>query len=143
MNLRILFILFINNLDYEKIQFAISGGAMLVENGKVPNSFTSMIWGTNPRTAVGLSKDGNTLYLVTVDGRQNSSIGMTQTEFAELLVEKGIYNALNLDGGGSTTMVARKLGEENLQTVNSPSGGVLRMVTNAIGVYNTSKTSSI
>ena len=130
-------------LDYEKIDFAVSGGAMLVENGQIPEKFASNISGTNPRTAIGLSKNGKTLYLVTVDGRQKKSIGMTQTELAEFLIEKGIYQALNLDGGGSTTMVARELGEEGLKTVNSPSGGSLRMVTNAVGVYNTNKTSSL
>ena len=131
------------NLDYEKIKVAISGGAMLVENGRVPEKFASNITGTHPRTAVGLSKDGSTLYLVTVDGRQKSSIGMTQSELADFLIEKGVYNALNLDGGGSTTMVAKWLGEEEFHTINSPSGGTLRMVTNALGVFNTSKKSSL
>lgn len=131
------------NLDYEKIDMAISGGAMLVENGRVPETFASNITGANPRTAIGLSKDGKTLYLVTVDGRQASSVGLTQTEFAEILIEKGCYQALNLDGGGSTTMVARTLGEDELKTVNSPSGGTLRMVTNSVGVFNTSKTGSL
>lgn len=131
------------NLDYKKIDMAISGGAMLVENGRVPETFASNITGANPRTAIGLSKDGKTLYLVTVDGRQASSVGLTQTEFAEILIEKGCHQALNLDGGGSTTMVARTLGEDELKTVNSPSGGTLRMVTNSVGVFNTSKTGSL
>ena len=131
------------NLDIDSIKMAVSGGALLIENGKIPETFSSNISGTHPRTAIGLSEDGETLYLVTVDGRQKSSIGMTQKELAEFLLEKGVYNALNLDGGGSTTMVARKLGEENIKTINSPSGGVLRMVTNAIGVYNTERTSSL
>lgn len=131
------------DLDIEEIKMAVSGGAMLVENGKIPETFTSNISGSNPRTAIGLSKDEKTLYLITVDGRQNASIGVTQTELAELLIEKGIYNALNLDGGGSTTMVTRSLGEDFIKTINSPSGGVLRMVTNAVGIFNTKKTSSL
>lgn len=131
------------NLDVEKVKMAVSGGAMLVENGKLPEKFASNISGSHPRTAIGLSKDGETLYLVTVDGRQLSSIGMTQTELGEFLIEKDIYNALNLDGGGSTTMVARRLGYGSISTINSPSGGTLRMVTNAIGVYNNSKTGKL
>lgn len=131
------------NLDIENIKMAVSGGAMLVQNGEIPETFSSNISGTHPRTAIGLSSDGETLYLVTVDGRQKNSIGMTQKELAEFLIEKGICNALNLDGGGSTTMVARGLGEENIKTINSPSAGTSRMVTNAIGVYNTKKTSSL
>lgn len=131
------------DLDIEAVKMAVSGGALLLENGEVPEKFTANITGANPRTAIGISKDGNTLYLITVDGRQSSSIGMTQTELAEFLKEKGIYNAMNLDGGGSTTMIGRKLGELAIKTINSPSGVTLRKVTNAIGVYNTTKTSSL
>ena len=50
---------------------------------------------------------------------------------------------MNLDGGGSTTMIGRKLGELAIKTINSPSGVTLRKVTNAIGVYNTSKTGAL
>lgn len=131
------------DLDVDKVKMAVSGGAMLVENGKIPEKFASNISGSHPRTAIGLSKDAEILYLITVDGRQVSSIGMTQTELADFLIEKDIYNALNLDGGGSTTMVARKLGYGSISTINSPSGGTLRMVTNAIGVYNNSKTGKL
>ena len=131
------------DLDIEEIKMAVSGGALLLENGEVPEKFTANITGSNPRTAIGTSKDGKTLYLITVDGRQSSSIGMTQTELAEFLKEKGVYNAMNLDGGGSTTMIGRKLGELAIKTINSPSGITLRKVTNAIGIYNTSKTSSL
>ena len=131
------------DLDIDEIKMAVSGGAVLVKEGEIPETFSSNITGSNPRTAIGVSKDGNTLYLVTVDGRQVSSIGMTQTELAEFLKEKGVYNAINLDGGGSTTMVARNLGEAVIKTVNSPSGGSLRMVTNAIGIYNNKKTGSL
>ncbi len=131
------------DFDVEEIKMAVSGGAVLVENGEVPNKFTSNISGLNPRTAIGISEDEKIVYLITVDGRQSSSIGMTQEELANFLIEKGVYNALNLDGGGSTTMVARRLGRIEKEIINSPSGGILRMVANAIGVYNTSKTSSL
>ena len=59
----------------------------------------------HPRTAVGFSRDSSTLYIVTVDGRQAASAGMTLTELADLMRELGAWNALNFDGGGSTTMV--------------------------------------
>ena len=131
------------DLDIEAVKMAVSGGAILLENGEIPEKFTANITGSNPRTAIGLSEDGETLYLITVDGRQASSIGMTQKELAEFLKEKGIYNAMNLDGGGSTTMIGRKLGELAIKTINSPSGITLRKVTNAIGVHNTSKTGSL
>ncbi|MBX7120104.1 MAG: phosphodiester glycosidase family protein [Gemmatimonadaceae bacterium] len=61
----------------------------------------------HPRTAVGISGDGRRLWLVVVDGRQKPySDGMTLTETATLLRALGAREALNLDGGGSTALVA-------------------------------------
>jgi exopolysaccharide biosynthesis protein len=69
----------------------------------------------HPRTAVGVRADGRIL-LVTVDGRQPElSVGMTIAELATLLIELGAVEAVNMDGGGSTTMVVRG------RVVNSPS----------------------
>lgn len=129
------------SIDIDDIEFAISGGAQLIKNGKIPDKFSSNITGTHPRTAIGTSKDGETLYLVTVDGRQNSSVGMTQQELAEFLLDIDVYNAINLDGGGSTTMLARKLGDTTLSIINSPSGGSLRAIINGVGVLNSSPSS--
>ena len=69
----------------------------------------------HPRTGVGFSADSTRLYLVTVDGRQEASVGMSLPEFADLLISLGVYQGLNFDGGGSTTMVAGGA------VVNSPS----------------------
>ena len=122
--------------DIDDIEFAISGGARLWRNGEIPKTFSHNITGRNPRTALGTDKTGEILYLITVDGRQNTSIGMTQLELAEFLKSQGIYNAINLDGGGSTTMVAKKSGSFNLATINNPSGGYLRSVINGIGIFS-------
>ena len=59
----------------------------------------------HPRTAVGFSRDSSTLFLVTVDGRSTASAGMTLVELADFMRELGAWQALNFDGGGSTTMV--------------------------------------
>ena len=60
-----------------------------------------------PRTALGIRADGS-LLLVTVNGRNPGiSVGMTLEELAELMIELGAVDAMNLDGGGSTTMVIR------------------------------------
>jgi hypothetical protein len=59
----------------------------------------------HPRTAAGLSQDGNTLILVVVEGRQDPIFGMTLSALATLMEELGAYTALNLDGGGSSAMV--------------------------------------
>ena len=69
----------------------------------------------HPRTGAGFSRDSTTLYLITVDGRQESSSGMSLAEFADLMVQLGVFEGLNLDGGGSTTMVV------NGRVVNHPS----------------------
>ena len=61
----------------------------------------------HPRSAVGFSRDSTKLYLVTVDGRSESSSGMSLAELASLMQSLGAFQALNLDGGGSTTLVLR------------------------------------
>lgn len=81
-----------------------------------------------PRTALGVTRDGQML-LVAVDGRQPFSTGATLQELAQILLSLGAYNAMNLDGGGSTSMVLRGL------VVNSPSGGAERPVANGIAVF--------
>ncbi len=69
----------------------------------------------HPRSAIGFSRDSSTLILMTVDGRQASSAGVTITELAALMRAQGAWDALNFDGGGSTTLVVRG------RVVNSPS----------------------
>jgi hypothetical protein len=69
----------------------------------------------HPRTFVGFDRDSTHFYLCVVDGRQERSIGMNFKEMADFLLSMGVWNALNLDGGGSTTMMIRD------KIVNSPS----------------------
>ncbi len=70
------------------------------------------------------------MYLVVVDGDQQSSLGMTAEDLANFLVGIGVSDALELDGGGSSTLYVRKEGG----VVNSPSDGVERLVANELGV---------
>lgn len=115
------------------VSFAVGGNVKLVEEGQVISNLDDST--SAPRTAVGFSEDQKTMILVAVDGRQTNSRGMTFKELAELLKEYGAYSALNLDGGGSTTMVARKPGTENVEAVNQPSDGFERSVPNGIGIF--------
>lgn len=69
----------------------------------------------HPRSGIGFSSDKRTLYFITVDGRQQMSRGMTLLEFSNLMITEGIHYGLNLDGGGSTTLII------NDKVVNSPS----------------------
>ncbi|QGS69391.1 hypothetical protein CV093_17115 [Oceanobacillus sp. 143] len=115
------------------MNFAIGGNIKLVENGQVPANLDDST--TAPRTAVGFSEDGKTMILAVVDGRQADSRGMTFKELGDLMQEYDAYQALNIDGGGSTTMVAREPGEADAEVVNNPSDGTERYVPNGIGVY--------
>ncbi|MDK1119532.1 MAG: SH3 domain-containing protein [Anaerolineae bacterium] len=83
---------------------AISGDRMLVEKGKVVSNLEDQ--SVEPRTAIGTNQNGRWLFLVVIDGRQaDYSEGATFPELADFLKSLGVYTGLNLDGGGSSTMV--------------------------------------
>ncbi len=119
--------------DFNKMKLAVGGGTLLVKDGE-PAPFTHNIRGMHPRSAIGTDSTGRKLFIVAVDGRQIASKGMTQEEMATLLIELGVYNAINFDGGGSTTLISKSLGKEEPEVVNRVSDGWLRNVTNAIGI---------
>jgi exopolysaccharide biosynthesis protein len=114
----------------------IGGGPQLIKNGRVEITnaaekiLPSFVSDGHPRTAIAKLKSGQIL-LVTVDGRQpGESIGMSLTMLADLLLEFGAVEAINLDGGGSTTMVIKN------KLVNKPSDAAgERPVSDAILVY--------
>ncbi|MYT25249.1 multidrug transporter, partial [Streptomyces sp. SID7760] len=85
-----------------------------------------------PRTAVGFSRDGGRMRILAVDGRQRDSGGLTLTALGALMHRLGSYEALNLDGGGSTTLLAGLSGATALALENSPSDGALRPVANGL-----------
>lgn len=96
--------------DWESVNHIISGGPYLVKDGQVyvdvKDQKLLAIGGRNPRTAIGYTKD-NRFIIITADGREGSSIGMTLTELAYLMKNLGCVNAMNLDGGGSTVMYVK------------------------------------
>ena len=128
--------------NVEKIKFAVGAGTMLVKDGK-KTDITHNVSGNNPRTVFGINDDGKKIYMVTVDGRQSKSVGMTLSTLADFLVEYGIDTAVNLDGGGSTTLVAKSLGNDKNEVVNLPSGGSLRAVANGIGITSDAQTGKL
>ena len=106
-----------------------SVGGRLVTNGAANSDFEA---GAAPRTAVGIKADGNIIFY-TLDGRQSGySYGAQLKTLAKRMVELGCVDALNLDGGGSTTISAWFPGKDNTMVVNSPSDGYLRSVANYI-----------
>lgn len=122
--------------DTKGIRTAVAGNMIVLKNGEVIKQNDKNV---HPRTAVGISKDGRYVYLLTVDGRQKGfSIGATYEEVGNLLLEVGAYEGLNLDGGGSTTMVVREK-DGMAKVLNHPVGhggksGALRYNANHLGV---------
>ena len=113
------------------MQEALGGHFSLVLDGKVSTDarIQPAQCGRDPRTALGLSKDRNTLFLVVVDGR-NAYRGANCLEVAQLLVELGADRGFNLDGGGSSTLWMQGRG-----IVNHPSDGAERTVGSHLAVF--------
>ncbi|MFJ2645761.1 phosphodiester glycosidase family protein [Streptomyces sp. NPDC087420] len=113
---------------------AVGGRELLVVDGVAQNHDGEGNNTAAPRTAVGFSRDGSTMRILTVDGRQADSGGVTLTGLGEMMRRAGSYSALNLDGGGSSTLVARAPGSDTLRVENSPSDGSERAVPNGLAL---------
>jgi hypothetical protein len=117
----------------KELQFAIGDGGVIVENGAAKGNLQTSI---APRTAAGFKDGGHTLVLATWDGPGGTGNGGVGIDVeARELAEEGVETAVNLDGGGSTTMVARALGAEGVSVRNTPSDGHERSDPNGIGVF--------
>jgi peptidoglycan hydrolase-like protein with peptidoglycan-binding domain len=117
----------------DEVQVGITGNLVLMRDGVIDVPDHPL----NPRTGVGFSADGKTLWLVALDGRSSSSAGMTYAQFGQFFKDLGADDALNLDGGGSTDMVAITPGEVELAVENVPSDGTQRAVPNGLGLTST------
>ncbi|MEE1798495.1 phosphodiester glycosidase family protein [Streptomyces sp. JV176] len=113
---------------------AVGGRELLVTDGRAVSHEGEGNNTAAPRTAVGFSRDGATMHVITVDGRQADSGGVTLTELGLMMARAGAYSALNLDGGGSSTLVARTPGSDALRVENSPSDGSERTVPNGLAL---------
>lgn len=120
-----------------RVHSAISGDRMIVLKGEIAPDIAG--GEAQPRTAVGINRNGRYLFLVVVDGRQPFySEGATFTELAQLLIDQGAYAGMSLDGGGSSTMVVE--GEDGRPRIlNSPIDhyipGTERPVGTHLGIY--------
>ncbi|MBC7805040.1 MAG: phosphodiester glycosidase family protein [Akkermansiaceae bacterium] len=115
------------------------GGHALLRNGVAQTGSAYDKTVADPRTAVGFSPGGDTLYFVCVDGRQPGySDGMTLVELAGFFRSLGVRDAINLDGGGSTTLVVAD-GKRRSRVLNRPIDqrfpGKERYVANHLGLY--------
>ncbi|MDR1210087.1 MAG: phosphodiester glycosidase family protein [Clostridiales bacterium] len=122
------------SVDMSGIESAITGGGKLLERGAIVSDGGEIPSGLNPRTAVGITADREKLILMAVDGR-GASVGADREDLAALMLEYGAYEALAMDGGGSTAMAVRKTGADSAALVNKPSDGAERPVINALGIF--------
>lgn len=115
--------------EWNDVEYAVGALYSLVENGSVVSGLAA---GANPRTAIGQKADG-TLVFYTIDGRKSGhSIGATMTQVAQRMVELGCVSAVCLDGGGSTAMTVTAPDATSAKTINVPSDGSERAVTNQV-----------
>ena len=108
---------------WEDVIWSTGGGNMLVRDGQLTADASAS--GREPRTVLGVRKDGSAV-IVECDGRQSSlSAGMTLTEAAQLLLSQGCTDVINLDGGGSSILTASYPGQDS-RVLSSPSDGAPR-----------------
>jgi len=114
----------IEELKKYNVKEGISFGPPLVVNGNPTITTGDGGWGIAPRTAIGQRKNGEVIFLV-IDGRSTESVGATLKDVQDILIKYGAVNAVNLDGGSSTTMFfngkvinkpADRLGERKIPT---------------------------
>ncbi|MGW2821215.1 phosphodiester glycosidase family protein [Streptomyces sp. NPDC001443] len=117
-----------------RIPFRFALGGYPVLRGGLPlaglNNTTSAV-----RTAVGISNAGRRVFLLALDGAPAYRSGLTIAEVAGVLRSLGAVDGFSLDGGGSSTLVARAPGAARVSVRNHPSGGTERAVANGIGVF--------
>ncbi len=128
----------------DAITAALGGGALILHEGQWYDDRDAPYRAENekrmPCSGAAIGNDGM-LYLVEVDGRQPEvSVGVTRREFSALMRSLGGDEGLLFDGGGSSTIVARRLGEDVASVLNSPSDGRERPVSDGIFVYSLAKT---
>ncbi|AZN43470.1 copper amine oxidase [Paenibacillus albus] len=128
-------------VDPNSLQMLIGGHTILVDQGAAatysrnPSSISPN--SDRARTAVGYSKDGKKVFIITVED-STASQGVTLPELQQLMVQLNVWRGVNLDGGGSTTMIDRPLGDTStLLAFPTEYGTTQRQVTNGLGVFTT------
>ncbi len=120
--------------DWRQLEAITTGNQVLVFNGDYGSSTILTDSSRHPRTAVGVSFDQHILYWLVVDGRSPSSVGMTYRELADFFLNCGAFNAVNLDGGGSSTLAIREA-SGRVRVLNTPSDGAQRYVPDGLGIF--------
>jgi predicted phosphodiesterase len=119
------------------LRMALGSGDVLVRDGKAidfpPSDGNDAL---KPRTAIGWADGGHRLLLVTVDGSATFSPGLSFDDTSKLMARLGATDALMLDGGGSSEVVARRPGDPGVSVVNTPSDGSERPIPNGVGLFS-------
>ena len=103
----------------EGIYNGVDFGPFLIVNGKSAEVSGNGGWGVHPRTVIGQRKDGIVVILI-IDGRSRTSLGIDLNTAIEIMERYDVYNAANLDGGSSTTLVVKdKIINNPTSTTNS------------------------
>ncbi|WP_438315688.1 S-layer homology domain-containing protein [Sporosarcina sp. FA9] len=124
---------------WQDSKFIMASGPMLVQDGKrnlSMNSSSSKAKEVTARSAIAISKDKKQAHFITVDST-SSSKGMNLMQFADYIASLGFDRALNLDGGGSTTMGYRPYGTHQIALANRPSAGSERAVSAILQAVST------
>ena len=127
-------------LHKDIVREAVCGrSTLLLKNGEQldQSGNTMPVANMEPRTAIGVSQDGKEVYLMVVDGRNfYYSNGADLLDLMNLMSACGASDALNLDGGGSSTFIARDGAEGELKLLNWPTdqGGVMRKVATGLAI---------
>ncbi len=124
---------------WDSATYVIGGGDVIVENSQfIPETVDEYSDKVRyARTAVGICEDGSALFFAVNGKKAGYSSGMTLEELANTLISMGAVTVLNLDGGGSTTVGVKMLGEDEMQVMNYPTDGYPRGISNAILFLNT------
>ena len=128
------FRLFAPGDDISNVAHAISGFGFVLKDGNLTPKDSPKAK-LAPRTGYGLSKDKRFLYIFVIDGRQASySMGASTYEVGQFLRHLGAYSGLNMDGGGSTTLIVRPGDGKKMLKLNSHAFGAERAVGGAMGI---------
>ena len=127
----------------DQIQEAVGGNPFLVKDGvSVAQKSEAYYKNRHSRTCVGITAEGKVVLMV-LDGRQEPfSAGGSMEELAQIMLDAGCVTAINLDGGGSTTFVAKQEGSDAISVVNRPSDGYERSVSSSLMVVSTAPAST-
>ncbi len=128
----------------ERIKEGIAAfGSVLIKNGKIDVTKNANYTSSRAsRTAIGITAEGKVVMMVLDGGQLPRSAGGAMEEIAQIMLEAGCVEAVNLDGGGSSTYLSKPAGKDDIELVNVPSDGYDRSVATSLVAISTSAPST-